>query len=251
MLFDDRLKIMLYNPEVMPKDQLPKTYLDLADPRYKGKFTVPPWATSYSTGALVYGKERWIDVIAEIGQNASGVATYAQGAQQLLARQIAFQQDNLGDYFTQKSLGANVPVDYAWFQDFTGLNSQYYVVPRNAKHPAAATLFAMYMATDEGAPPLRPPTSPSTSRAGIRRWTTRFASRSRTPRRRWSTTSAPPGPRHGGLVPHARGRGLRRQADQGAEPPRLATCAAPVETACPRAREDRRGRGVAAAYQKG
>src|SRR5581483_3609597 len=40
--FDDRLKIILFNPEVMPKDQLPKTYLDLADPRYKGKFAVPP-----------------------------------------------------------------------------------------------------------------------------------------------------------------------------------------------------------------
>ncbi len=148
--FDDRLKIILFNPEVMPKDQLPKTYLDLADPRYKGKFAVPPWATTYNMGALVYGKERWLDTIAQIGQNASGVATYAQGAQQILARQIAFQQDNLGDYFTQKSLGANVPVDFTWFSDFTGLNRQYYVIPQRARHPAAATLFAIHMSTDEG-----------------------------------------------------------------------------------------------------
>ncbi|HEY7064455.1 MAG TPA: extracellular solute-binding protein [Chloroflexota bacterium] len=148
--FDDRLKIILFNPEVMPKDQLPRTYLDLTDPKYKGKFAVPPWATTYNMGALIYGKDRWLDAVTEIGQNASGVATYAQGAQQLLSRQIAFQQDNLGDYFTQKSLGANVPVDYAWFADYTWLNRQYYVIPQRARHPAAATLFAMYMATDEG-----------------------------------------------------------------------------------------------------
>ena len=150
MYFDDRLKIILFNPEVMPKDQLPKTYLDMADPRYKGKFAVPPWATTYNMGALIYGKERWIDAVTEIGQNASGVATYAQGAQQMLARQIAFQQDNLGDYFTQKSLGSNVPIDYTWFADYTWRNRQYYVIPQRARHPAAATLFAIYMATDEG-----------------------------------------------------------------------------------------------------
>jgi hypothetical protein len=154
--FDDRIKIILFNPEVMPRDQLPKTYLDLTDPRYKGKFAVPPWATSYGAGTLLYDKDRWLDVIAGIGQNASGVATYSQGAQQLLARQIAFQQDNLGGYFTQKALGANVPVDYAWFSDFTPLNRQYYVIPQRARHPAAATLFAMYMATDEGRAALAP-----------------------------------------------------------------------------------------------
>jgi ABC-type Fe3+ transport system substrate-binding protein len=150
IMFDDRLKIILYNPEVIAKDQLPKTYLDLADPRYKGQFLVPPWSTTYTNGAFVYGKDKWFDTITAIGQNAAGVATYAQGAQQLLARQIAFQQDNLGDYFTQKSLGANVPVDFTWFGDYTGRNSQYYVIPRRAKHPAAATLWIMYMATDEG-----------------------------------------------------------------------------------------------------
>jgi ABC-type Fe3+ transport system substrate-binding protein len=154
--FDDRLKIILFNPEVMPKGQLPKTYLDLPDPRYKGKFAVPPWSLTYGAGAFVYGKERWLDVIGEIGQNASGVATYSQGAQQILARQIAFQQDNLGGYFTQLSLGANVPVDYTWFTDFTPLNSQYYVIPQRARHPAAGTLFAMYMATDEGRAILAP-----------------------------------------------------------------------------------------------
>ncbi len=149
-IFDDRLKIILFNPEVMRKDQLPKTYLDLADPRYKGQFVVPPWATSYDTGILFYGKDRWLEVTERIGQNAAGVATYSAGAQQILARQIAFQQDNLGDYFTQRSLGPNVPVDFAWFSDFTGLNTQYYVVPQRARHPAAATLFVLYMATDEG-----------------------------------------------------------------------------------------------------
>ena len=148
--FDDRLKIMLFNPEVMPRDQLPKTYVEMADPRYKGQFIVPPWATAYGTGVLVYGQERWLETVGGIGQNAAGVGTYSQGAQQMLARQIAFQQDNLGDYFTQKSLGSNVPIDFAWFSDFTGLNSQYYVVPQRAKHPAAGTLWALFMATDAG-----------------------------------------------------------------------------------------------------
>jgi ABC-type Fe3+ transport system substrate-binding protein len=150
LVFDDRLKILLYNPEMIAKDQLPKTYLDLADARYKGQFVVPPWATSYSNGAYVYGKDRWLETITAIGQNAAGVATYTAGAQQMLAKQVAFQQANQGEYYTQHALGPNVPVDYAWFTDFTGWASQYYVVPVRAKHPAAATLFALFMTTDQG-----------------------------------------------------------------------------------------------------
>src|SRR5262249_6058311 len=156
MVFDDRLKILLFNTEMITKDQLPKTHVELADPRYKGQFVVPPWAVAYGTGMLVYGKDRWLDMIAAIGQNAAGVATYSAGAQQMLAKQVAFQQDNLGDYFTQRSLGPNVPVGYAWFQDFTGWDVQYYVVPVRAKHPAAATLWALHMSTDEGRASLAP-----------------------------------------------------------------------------------------------
>ncbi|HEY7065682.1 MAG TPA: extracellular solute-binding protein [Chloroflexota bacterium] len=156
LLFDDRLKVMLYNTDLITKDQLPKTYLDLADPRYKGQFLVPPWPTSYANGVLVYGKDKWLDTLAAIGQNAGGVATYGAGAQQILARQVAFQQDNLGDYFTQQALGPNVPVDYALFHDFTSVTSQHYMIPLHAKHPAAAKLFALYMTTDEARAALAP-----------------------------------------------------------------------------------------------
>lgn len=148
--FDDRLKVLLYNPETMPRDPLPKTYLDLAEPRYKGQFVVPPWATAYGTGMIYYGRERWADVVTAIGQNAAGVATYAAGTQQILSKQVAFQQDNLGNYFAQKSQAPSAPLDYALFSDFTGWNTQYYVVPIRAKHPAAATLFALFQATDQG-----------------------------------------------------------------------------------------------------
>src|SRR5262249_7317960 len=148
--FDDRLKILLYNPEMVTKDQLPKAYPDLAEARYKGQFVVPPWSVAYGTGAIFYGKDRWLDTLGAIGQNAAGVATYAAGAQQMLARQIAFQQDNIGDYFTQRSLGPNVPIDYTWFTDFTGWNLQYYAIPQRAKPPAAATLWVLYTSTDEG-----------------------------------------------------------------------------------------------------
>src|SRR5262249_49813498 len=53
MIFDDRVKIILYNSEMMAKDQLPKTYLDLAEPRYKGQFLVPPWSGSVPGATLI------------------------------------------------------------------------------------------------------------------------------------------------------------------------------------------------------
>lgn len=147
--FDDRLKVLVFNPNVITKDNLPKTFTDWVDPRYKGQYPVPPYAGPFTQGSLVYPQAQWLQMLGTLGQNAAEVDSYAAGIQKILSGQLAFEDDNLADYFTQKGLSANAPVDYAVLQDFTAQNSQFYSVLKGAKHPAAGTLFALWETTDE------------------------------------------------------------------------------------------------------
>ena len=45
-------------------------------------------------------------------------------------------------------MNAGVPLDYKWFTDITPVEQQFYAVPLRSKHPAAATLFALWSTTD-------------------------------------------------------------------------------------------------------
>jgi ABC-type Fe3+ transport system substrate-binding protein len=147
LLFNELYKVMLYNSN-LSKDKLPKGYADMPDPKFKGRFVVPPWGGSYDFGILAYPKDKWLDLARQIGQSAASVQTYPAGIQQILSGSVDFQQDNLDDYFTQKALSPNAPVAYGWFNDLTAIDEQFYVIPAKAKHPAAATLFAAWATTD-------------------------------------------------------------------------------------------------------
>jgi len=147
LLFNELYKVMIYNSTVS-QDKLPTSYADMTNPKFKGRFYVPPWSGAYDYGIFAYPKDKWLEMAKQIGQNAADVQTYPAGIQKILAGNADFQQDNLDDYFTQKALSANSPVAYGWFNDITAIDLQFYVVPVKAKHSAAATLFAAWATTD-------------------------------------------------------------------------------------------------------
>ncbi|MBI2357681.1 MAG: extracellular solute-binding protein [Deltaproteobacteria bacterium] len=41
------VKQLIYNPKLIPEKDLPRTHRELADPKYKGKFTQPPWTSHW------------------------------------------------------------------------------------------------------------------------------------------------------------------------------------------------------------
>lgn len=149
LLFVDYYSILAYNTKVA-KDSLPSKQADLADPKYKGRFVVSPFSTdSLLKLTVAYGKDKALELVKGIGANAAGVKANAAGIQDILAGTIDFQGDQVENVLTQKALNPNVPLDYKWFTDATPFDQQFYAVPLKAKHPAAATLFALWSTTDD------------------------------------------------------------------------------------------------------
>jgi hypothetical protein len=96
----------------------------------------------------VYGPDEALEMAKAIGANATGVESGPSGIPDILAGNIDFQVDAVDNLITQKASNAGIPLDYRWFTDVTKFEQQFYAVPLNSKHPAAATLFALWSTTD-------------------------------------------------------------------------------------------------------
>jgi ABC-type Fe3+ transport system substrate-binding protein len=145
-----RDKGLLYNPRVMPESELPKTYSDIANPRYRGKYVVAPWTDQWEIGVLVHkDKQQWLQTVDQIGKNAADVINFSPALDRIMLGEFAFQPSNMYYYWQVKDRDPQAPLDLRYLDDFIAFTKVMYVVPKGSRHPAAATLWALWMTTEE------------------------------------------------------------------------------------------------------
>lgn len=142
-------KSLLYNPKLISKADLPRTRADLANPKYKGKLATAPWEEEFLYGVLLYPKEEWLKIVDGIGKNAVAVLYFSASVERILLGQLAAAPVNSYGYWQAKGKDARAPIEIHWFADYTPLSSVLYMVPKGSRHPAAATLFSLWMTTPE------------------------------------------------------------------------------------------------------
>jgi ABC-type Fe3+ transport system substrate-binding protein len=146
------IKQIVYNTKLISEAELPKTHAELAEPKYKGKFTQPPWTSHWEIAPVVFDnfeKDKWLDVVRRAGRNTSAVLPETTGVQRVVLGEFPFAlaQDT---YFRQILLqDPKAPIGFKFFEDYNEKNAVYYAVRTGAKRPAAATLFALWMTTPE------------------------------------------------------------------------------------------------------
>lgn len=150
--FLNRLKGIMYNPKLISREELPKTHAELGDPKYKGKWTQPPWASHWDIGLLAFpnlSEEEWLDIVREAGKNAGAILQDTAGVQRVVLGEFAFAIINTYHFLKLKAKDSQAPAEMAYFKDYNPVNAAYHIVRKGARHPAAATLFAMWMTTPE------------------------------------------------------------------------------------------------------
>jgi len=155
-LFGSRIRVLLYNPNLITKDELPNTYAEMGDPKYKGKYAVPPWASTWELGILAYPKDKWLQIVEAAGRNAAGVMYYSRSLGRILAGNLAFAQNNAYPYFRVKAKDSNAPIGFKVLKDATFMLRLLNGVPSRARHPASGALFSLWMTTDEARLLMRP-----------------------------------------------------------------------------------------------
>ena len=155
----DRLNIMLpaWNTKLIKPGQEPRSWEDLADPRFKGKLTLEltdsDWYENVTKSWLRHGKtqaqvdELWQRIVA----NANVAKGHTVMAELLGAGQTAVDAMNYS-YITQNTADKGAPVAYRSADGIAHTiafaRPQGVAMMKNAKHPAAAWLFNDWLLGD-------------------------------------------------------------------------------------------------------
>jgi len=148
-LWSTRTTAILYNPKAISERELPKTWQDLANAKYRGAFSVPPWTTITLLGLLKYDKDEWLELVKGIGRNKRDILTYDSGVQRVLLGDLKFTYGNADSYFEQKEKDPKAPIGLKFFEDLTTIRPTLYVLRKGARHPSSAKLFALWATSSE------------------------------------------------------------------------------------------------------
>jgi len=150
---------MIYNPKLISADELPKTHKELADPKYKGMFALPPWTSDATAAILVYDKEESLAIVRGIGANKAATATEASAVDRMVLGEFKFVDANAHYYHEYKAKDPKAPIGLAFFRDYTTVNEAMYFVREGARHPNTATLFVLWHLSEMGQRALEKATS--------------------------------------------------------------------------------------------
>lgn len=139
---------LIYNSQRVSEDSVPKTFRDLADPKWKGKVGISKNTDTWSRRAFILGKDKVLSDLRAILKNGTIQGQYTDLQNRYLLGEIWMAFSN-SSYWKEAN---NKGVPTGWQSlDYADVSSTSLVVRKGAKHPNAAKLVALYLASPEGA----------------------------------------------------------------------------------------------------
>ncbi|MBI4334107.1 MAG: extracellular solute-binding protein [Chloroflexi bacterium] len=138
---------IIYNPRKVAAGEVPRTWRDLADPRWKGRIGITNFPSAWTFLAYLNGVEAALDDLRAIMKNRPVTGSYSELLNRYHIGEIDVSEALTNDIARVKEKG--VPGEFASLE-FSGYGSHYLLVTRYAQHPNAAKLVAAYLAGPRG-----------------------------------------------------------------------------------------------------
>jgi ABC-type Fe3+ transport system substrate-binding protein len=140
---------MYYNPQQAP--MIPRSLVDFLRPEWKGKIATTPYAANFDVLAAreVWGPEKAIDYARKLNAQIAGLMRCDEG-ERIASGEFLALVPNCSGRDAEQAAQAGAPIVNAYPLDFRLINYTYIAVPKNAPHPNAGTLFAVFCMTPEG-----------------------------------------------------------------------------------------------------
>jgi iron(III) transport system substrate-binding protein len=156
-----RVSVLIYNPSLIAKSQLPTSVMQLANPKYKGKLTVAAGETDFQPIVT--------SVVKTYGQAAA--ITWLEGIKSNAASHIVPDNETITDEVNRGQVAFGVINQYYWYRlkaeiGASGMHSQIayfaphdpgYVIDvsgaavlKSSKHQAAAQKFLAFLVSKQG-----------------------------------------------------------------------------------------------------
>ena len=145
------IHIIGYNTNLVKARDLPKSYKDFTNPKYKGKIGTTVFAVGWVEAAIHLGEEEATRIVDAMVANGTIIGTTRTGVHNRVATGefpiFAFDTKPVA-YSRLKAKGG--PVDYATMDDFMSGTASEVSVPKTSAHPNLAKLLSVYMLTKQG-----------------------------------------------------------------------------------------------------
>ena len=140
---------LYYNPERAPIK--PTRLSDFLRPEWTGKIATTPYAANFDVLAArdVWGPEKAIDYARKLSRQIAGLARCDEG-ERIASGEFLALVPNCSGRDAERAMRGGAPVVNVYPRDFQIINYTYIAVPKNAPHPKAGTLFAVFCLMPEG-----------------------------------------------------------------------------------------------------
>jgi ABC-type Fe3+ transport system, periplasmic component len=143
------LQAIMYNTKMLSSEDAPKSWKDLADPKYKGEIVLGNPASSGSSYAQLFMMNELygMDFVKQVVANATYVASSTAGPDSVARGEYAITVT--GEMNIGKKIAAGDPVAYVLPEEGTGLRIEGSAILANCKNLDSAKAFIDFMTSQE------------------------------------------------------------------------------------------------------
>jgi ABC-type Fe3+ transport system substrate-binding protein len=139
---------LMYNPEKIKPEEVPKTLADLANPKWKGRGGVQDGTSSWLRWSYLLGKDKVLAGLRAAMKNGAIQGRYIDLLNRYLIGEVTWC--TLASQFYKTALDKGMPA--AWQSlDFSDVLENGMGIVKRAPHPNAAKLVTVYLVSPEGA----------------------------------------------------------------------------------------------------
>ncbi|MCG6534292.1 MAG: extracellular solute-binding protein [Syntrophales bacterium LBB04] len=139
---------LMYNSQKVPADKAPKTLRELADPKWKGKIGINRGPDAWRRWAFILGKDKVYSELRAILKNGAIQGQFSDLQSRYLLGEISMAL-TIASY-KEEAIEKGVPTKWQCIE-FGDVENFSLTVRKGAKHPNAAKVLAVYLASPQGA----------------------------------------------------------------------------------------------------
>ncbi len=144
---------IMYNSDLVKGDDIPKSFEDVFNPKFKGKIASTPYAAGMREFGMpdVLGNKKMTDFTMRLTNHIGGLMRCGS-VDRLTSGEFLMLVFSCGDQYVNRAhnSGSGEPIAYALMKEAVISHTRYGAVPVNSSSPNAAALFVAYLHTKEG-----------------------------------------------------------------------------------------------------
>ena len=139
-----------YNTQLIPDP--PRTIAALLQPQFKSKILTTSFAGGFSLLAAhdVWGPEKALDYMKSFASQAEGLGRCSPAFAKIVSGEFPIFALDCGPQDGLELKAKGLPIEVLMPQDYVMWGYTYLTVPVNSQHPNAATLYSVFLLTEEG-----------------------------------------------------------------------------------------------------